>query len=119
MPEQISLWIWAGYTVVVDITSPDKKTRKKFVEIAQRLDVKIESHYIMPDLERCKLWNEKRDRKLPEFVLDRQLQKWLTPSIDEGFSKVIEYKPIDRGGVAILAKDGVTNAIKKQNIKDV
>ena len=90
MPFRIQKAIVNNKDVIIDITSPDKKTRKKFIRLAKDLGVDIRSHYITPNLERSKKWNAQRDRKVPEFVLDKQFNKWSTPSLSEGFSSVQE-----------------------------
>lgn len=90
MPFRIEGWTKVGFDVIIDITSPDRKTRKQFIDLAKRLKCEIESHYVLPDVKRSKIWNKRRDRRVPEFVIDKQAAKWVTPTLDEGFSKVVK-----------------------------
>ena len=71
MPKRISNAIDLDFDVIIDVTSPDKKTRQQFINLAKKLGVNINSVYILPDVKRSKRWNKLRARKIPEFVIDR------------------------------------------------
>lgn len=92
MPERVKRAIADEKSVIIDITSPDRKSRKTVIQWARDNNVEIESHFIRPDLERSIRWNKQRERQVPEWVLEKQLEKWTEPTLSEGFAKIVEIK---------------------------
>jgi predicted kinase len=90
IPARIKSNIVRGRDVILDVTAPDKKGRKLALDLGKELGVEVECHYIAPDVERSKKWNQQRSRKVPDDVIDRQAAKWQTPVKEEGFSLVIK-----------------------------
>ena len=86
IPTRLEEAIISNNSVIIDVTAVDIKARKRFIQLAKFLKVDIESHYIIPNLEKAKLWNSNRDRKVPEFVLENMSSRWITPSVNEGFT---------------------------------
>lgn len=61
-----------GSTIVVDATFANPGQRKSFIEFLRNLGVsKIQGLYVDTPLEVAKERNQRRDRKVPDFVLDR------------------------------------------------
>ena len=78
--------------IVFDATNIDRKTRKNLVkEMRPYFDVIICKWFSTPLLT-CKLRNAKRERQVPEEVLDSMHARFRTPMLDEGFDIVEEIK---------------------------
>ena len=92
IPEQIRRGIAWMNDVIIDATSINHKDRKSYIQLANQLNVDIECHYFPADIELAKKQNAGRDRKVPEWVIDKMANKWQEPSIDEGFSHVVNIK---------------------------
>ena len=81
-----------GENVVFDATNIDRKTRKDLVKkMRPHFDIIICKWFSTPLLT-CKLRNAKRERQVPEEVLDSMYERFRTPMIDEGFDIVEEIK---------------------------
>lgn len=81
-----------GGNVVFDATNIDRKTRKDLVKkMRPHFDIIICKWFSTPLL-LCKLRNAKRERQVPEEVLDSMYERFRTPMIDEGFDIVEEIK---------------------------
>ena len=81
-----------GNNVVFDATNIDRKTRKDLVKkMRPHFDIIICKWFSTPLLT-CKLRNAKRERQVPEEVLDRMYERFRTPTLDEGFDIVEEIK---------------------------
>ena len=78
--------------VVFDATNIDRKTRKDLVKkMRPYFDVIICKWFSTPLLT-CKLRNAKRERQVPEEVLDSMYERFRAPMLDEGFDIVEEIK---------------------------
>lgn len=74
-------------SVIFDATQINRKARKSITYIAKQLkNIDLECHYFEPDVKVAKFQNLKRDRKVPENIIDSFAAKWEAPSLDEGFS---------------------------------
>lgn len=89
IPEQITQAICEKKNVIYDATNICKRDRSSIIKLATQLNVPIECWCFEPDIEECKKRNATRARKVPEWVIDRMAAKWETPSLDEGFSCVV------------------------------
>lgn len=76
--------------IVYDATNPDKKSRRAIVEHAHFLGYQVEAHVFRTPIEVCKVRNAARERKVPDFVIDKQFARWAEPTLDEGFTKIVE-----------------------------
>jgi protein phosphatase len=74
--------------VVIDATNKTPRDRKPFIDIAQRNKASIVAFYFDVSLEICKTRNAARDRKVPEFIIDKFQKDLVVPSISEGFDYV-------------------------------
>jgi predicted kinase len=74
-------------SVIFDATQINRKARKSITYIAKQLkNIDLECHYFEPDVKVAKFQNLKRDRKVPENIIDNFAMRWETPSLDEGFT---------------------------------
>jgi len=81
-----------GGNVVFDATNIDRKTRKDLVKkMRPHFDIIICKWFSTPLLT-CKLRNAKRERQVPEEVLDRMWERFRAPMSDEGFDIIEEIK---------------------------
>lgn len=81
-----------GNNVVFDATNIDRKTRINLVKkMRPHFDIIICKWFSTPLLT-CKLRNAKRERQVPEEVLDRMYERFRAPMLDEGFDIVEEIK---------------------------
>jgi predicted kinase len=72
----------------VDATNLTRRDRRPFIKLAQKHECDIEALFFDIPLEVCKARNSSRSRLVPEHVLDRMAAKLVTPSIEEGFSRI-------------------------------
>lgn len=77
---------------VFDATNTTKKARRKVIEKANPHFDFILCYYFAPDLTQSITNQKKRERQVPIDVVVRQVNKWETPTIDEGFDYVCELK---------------------------
>ena len=80
------------FDCVFDATNTTKKARKKIIEKANPHFDFILCYYFAPDLTQSITNQKKRERQVPIDVVVRQVNKWETPTIDEGFDYVCELK---------------------------
>jgi len=78
-----------GKNVIIDATSLSRKDREEWVVIGKAKGAEIRAHFINVPITTAKAQNAKRDRKVPEWVIDKQLAKLVAPTEAEGFDKVI------------------------------
>jgi len=79
-----------GRSVIVDATNLDKKSRKSFLEIANKYSAETVAVCMNTDLETCIKQNNLRERKVPEEVIRRQFAKLYFPlSGDFEFDEII------------------------------
>lgn len=79
-----------GETILIDATNYNKKNRKRFLDIAKTNNVEIEAIVVNNHLTFSKLMerNNKRDRKVPTEVLDKQFNGFEEPTTEEGFNLI-------------------------------
>jgi predicted kinase len=78
----------AGKSVVFDSCAQNKKRRKPIIEIAKTNGARVFAMTFRIPLELAKERNSKRERVVPEFVLERMFAQWQDPSKDEGFDLI-------------------------------
>ena len=66
-----------GLSVVIDATSYSRKSRKDFIDLARKYNHNITAYYF------CKKRNSMRDRKVPDFVIDKQIANMEIPTKEE------------------------------------
>lgn len=85
-----------GKNVIVDATNINRRDRKIYIEIAQKYGFMIEAYVFECDKQTLINRNAARGksggRNVPEFVIDKMLAKYQSPSINEGFDHVFFIK---------------------------
>lgn len=82
-----------GYNVVYDATNLNAKQREAFLREIP-FSVWVEAVVCACSIESCIERQEHRDRKVPEYVIERQFRHFDFPQYFEGFNK-ISYKVLD------------------------
>lgn len=83
------------YHVIVDATNINIKSRKSILDCFRCLSEKDRGNYykvayvMTTPIPMCKTRNSKRDRVVPEYVIDRQMCKFEIPFANEGFDDII------------------------------
>lgn len=75
--------------VIIDATSVSVKDRRDWVNIGKTKGAEIRAYFINTSVAKAKTQNSKRDRKVPDWVIDKQFGKLVPPTEVEGFDKVI------------------------------
>ena len=78
----------AGQSVIYDATNLNKDRRIKFLKTISNIDCIKEAVCIMTPYQVCLEQNKKRDRVVPESVIERMYKSWNPPHISEGFDCV-------------------------------
>jgi predicted kinase len=77
-----------GKNAIIDATSLTHKDRKDWIDIGRKNNAEIHAYFIDTPVDVAKYRNFKRDRKVPEEVIDRQASKLHPPTKAEGFDLV-------------------------------
>lgn len=80
-----------GKNVIFDATNISEKSRKRFLAIAKKCKTSVSAFVVHTPIEIAKARNAERDRKVPEFVIDRQYQNFQMPTQEEGFDTVLVF----------------------------
>ena len=82
----------SGKNVIYDSTNISSKRRRGFLEELKKIDCFKECIIIATPYEQCLENNRNRERKVPEWVIERMYRKWQTPHWFEGWDNIdIEY----------------------------
>ena len=74
---------------IIDVTAPTRRDRKEWINIGRSKGAEMRAYFVQVSLQVAKMRNSKRERKVPEWVIDKQFSKLTPPSMDEGFDKVV------------------------------
>lgn len=91
--------------VIVDATNINVKSRKSILECLscltneERRQYRVVAYVVSTPIALCYKQNALRDRKVPEFVIEKQLKKFEIPFYEEG---LITFS--SRGGKSIITK---------------
>lgn len=77
-----------GKNCIIDATSVSIRDRKDWVKIAKENNAEVRAYFIDTPIDVCKSQNKKRQRKVPEEVIDRQASRLESPTTIEGFDSV-------------------------------
>jgi len=77
-----------GKNAIIDATSLTLRDRKDWIDIGKKNNAEVRAYFIDTPISVCKSQNNKRDRKVPEWVIDRQASKLYAPTKSEGFDSV-------------------------------
>lgn len=73
----------------VDATNLSPKERRHWIKMAKDFGYEVHAVYFDVPLEVCVERNQKRNRVVPEDVMQRMAAKLKPPTFDEGFSKIV------------------------------
>lgn len=78
--------------VMIDATSLNPKERRDYITIAKKHDAKVIAFVLERDKETIMNNQKKRKseggREVPEFVIDKMINKYVRPTKDEGFDEI-------------------------------
>lgn len=77
-----------GFNVVCDATNISWKRRKAFVQELSNIDCHKECHLIATPYEVCLLYNNLRERNVPEDVIERMYKHFDIPYYNEGWDNI-------------------------------
>lgn len=86
--KRVNDYLSQGKNTIIDATSLNQKERKDWIEIGKKNNAEIRAYFIDTPVSICKSQNNKRARKVPEWVIDRQASKLFPPVKEEGFDSV-------------------------------
>lgn len=92
------MYLLSGKSVVIDNTNPSKINRKEYIDIANKLNIPIRCYYMDIPYELIKHINEYRiniskgQKVIPTVALNVYKKNFEQPSLDEGFSEIINIK---------------------------
>lgn len=72
----------------IDATNLRRRDRKPYLKMAKLYDCAIEAIFFDVDVDLCQRRNRKRDRVVPEDVIERMATRLQPPSVGEGFDRV-------------------------------
>lgn len=79
-----------GKTIIYDATNYNRKNRKLALSLAKQFDYDVIGYEMSTPHDVSKERNAKRDRTVPDFVMDRMIAGYVSPSKDEGFNTIIK-----------------------------
>jgi len=79
--------------LIIDATSLSKGSRSQWIRIAQEAGVQVWCYYFDTPLELCKERIEKRERVVPDEVMERMVNQFEYPTLDEGFEEILNIGP--------------------------
>jgi predicted kinase len=89
----------------VDATNLSPRERKQWIQMAKSFGYEVHAVYFDVPIDVCLERNARRDRRVPEDVLQRMASKLKPPTFDEGFAKIIVVRVKQREG-GDTAEDG-------------
>jgi len=78
----------SGKNVIFDATNLSVKDRREFIELGKEYGSKIHAYVVKPDLAISKQRNALRERQVPDFVIDKQHNKFVIPTEAEGIDYI-------------------------------
>jgi predicted kinase len=80
----------------VDATNLSPRERRQWIRMARSLGYEVHAVFFDVPLEVCLDRNRRRERVVPEDIMQRMASKLRPPTFDEGFSKIIVVRVKDR-----------------------
>lgn len=77
-----------GKNAIIDATNVSVRDRKDWIYIGKKNNAEVRAYFIDTPIDVCKTKNRKRDRKVPDEVIDRQASKLESPTKTEGFDSI-------------------------------
>lgn len=79
-----------GCPVIIDATGLTKKTRRFTMNAFRNLNAEFIAVFVNTPLEKALAQNANRVRVVPDEVINRHFAQLVKPTLEEGFSKIIE-----------------------------
>jgi len=73
---------------IIDATSLSVRDRKEWIELAKTNNAEVRAYFVDTPVDVAKRQNASRNRKVPEFVIDKQASRLQSPTKSEGFDSV-------------------------------
>ena len=86
--KRVNDYLSQGKNVIIDATSLNALERKDWINIGKANNAELRAYFIDTPVSICKSQNNKRTRKVPEWVIDKQANKLFAPTKSEGFDSV-------------------------------
>lgn len=86
--KRVNDYLSQGKNTIIDATSLNARDRKDWIDIAKKNNAEVRAYFIDTPISVCKSQNNKRQRKVPEWVIDKQANKLFAPTKAEGFDSV-------------------------------
>lgn len=86
--KRVNDYLAQGKNTIIDATSLNVRERKEWIDIGRSNNAEIRAYFIDTPISVCKSQNNKRERKVPEWVIDKQANKLYPPVKAEGFDIV-------------------------------
>lgn len=86
--KRVNDYLSQGKNTIIDATSLNIKERKDWIDIAKANNAEVRAYFVDTPVSVCKSQNNKRSRKVPEWVIDKQANKLYAPTREEGFDSV-------------------------------
>lgn len=86
--KRVNDYLSQGKNTIIDATSLNAKERKDWIDIAKANNAEVRAYFVDTPIDVCKAQNNKRARKVPEWVIDKQANKLHSPTKAEGFDSV-------------------------------
>lgn len=77
-----------GKNAIIDATSVSVRDRKDWIQIGRNNNAEVRAYFIDTPIDVCKSQNRKRQRRVPDEVIDRQASRLESPTKAEGFDTV-------------------------------
>lgn len=102
-------------SVIVDATNITVKSRRAILNcVPKNCDIRVVAMVMTTSIGNCKALNAKRDRVVPDYVIDRQVGKFEIPFYEEGFNE-ITLVALDGSMISITSENERINAEKAAN----
>ena len=85
---RVANYLGQDKNVIIDATSLSRKDRKEWVNIGKTKGSEVRAFFVNTPISIAKSQNAKRERKVPEWVIDKQAAKLSAPTKDEGFDSI-------------------------------
>ena len=78
-----------GKNAVIDATSLSQKDRRLWIDLGKKHGAEVLAYVVNRSIDVAKKQNLKRDRQVPDWVIDKQKAKFQLPTTAEGFDKIV------------------------------
>ena len=86
--KRVNDYLSQGKNTIIDATSLSLRDRKDWIDIGKANNAEIRAYFVDTPVSVCKSQNNKRERKVPEWVIDKQASKLFGPTKSEGFDNI-------------------------------